>query len=164
MAAKGGHFLSLCKSPSMEHVGSRDRVTNGELYGDLPILSERMGFSRLGLASHCQHHRKLPASQFVLWWPTHRHLRRFGPLSTFIDTLMRDAGAAFTSELSARMDNKADWAARWLARLRPPEWMNPCLNRLKTCLTLVETNFLYLQLPCSFDAWAHQLFATLKLV
>ena len=66
----------------------RDRVTNAELYGDLPTLSERIGFRTLGLARHCHCHRELPTSQLVLWRPTHGHLRRDCPESTFIDTLI----------------------------------------------------------------------------
>ena len=66
----------------------RDRVTNAELYGDLPTLSDRIGFRTLGLARHCYCHRELPTSQLVLWRPTHGHLRCDCPESTFIDTLI----------------------------------------------------------------------------
>ena len=48
--------------------------------------------------------------------------RRTRPVSTFIDNLMTGAGAASTGEMSACMDvNRADWAARRLVWLRPPE-------------------------------------------
>ena len=52
------------------------------------------------------------ASQLALWLPRQGHLRRGRPVSTFIDTVMRDAGAASTSELSACKENKVDWAAQ----------------------------------------------------
>ena len=69
-------------------------------------------------------------SQLFLWLPTQWHLRRGRAVSTFIDTLMRDAGTASTSELSACMENKADLAAQGdtVARLRQPEWMNEWMN------------------------------------
>ena len=51
-----------------------DQCTNVELYGDLPTLSARIGFRRLDFASHCRRHHELPASQLVLWRPTHGHL------------------------------------------------------------------------------------------
>ena len=54
----------------------RDRVTNAELYGDLPTLSDRIGFRRLGLTGHCHRPREFPPSQLVLWRPTHGHLGR----------------------------------------------------------------------------------------
>ena len=66
----------------------QDRVTNAELYGDLPTLSDRIGFRTLGLARHCHCHRELPTNQLVPWRPTHGHLRRDCPKSTFIDTLI----------------------------------------------------------------------------
>ena len=89
----------------------RGRVANAEQYGDLPPLSDRIGFRRLGLTGHCGDHCELPASQLVLWRATHGHLGRGWPVSLLIGTLMRDAGATSTSELSACMDNRADWAA-----------------------------------------------------
>ena len=95
----------------------RDRVTNAELYGDLPTLSDSIGFKRLGLIGHCHHHRELRASQLVLWRPTRGHLGRGRPVSTLIGTLMRDAGAVSSSELSACMDNWADWAVSSLLLL-----------------------------------------------
>ena len=39
-----------------------DQGTNVELYGDLPTLSDRIGFRRLEFASHCRRHRELQAS------------------------------------------------------------------------------------------------------
>ena len=48
--------------------------------------------------------------------------RRSRPVSTFIGNLIREAGVASTGELSACMNiNRADWAARPLVWLRPPE-------------------------------------------
>jgi len=115
---KGTYTRMLC---SVLNTSWPDQVTNAEMYSDLPTLSDRIGFRRLGLAVYCYHHRELPTGQFVLWRPTHGHLRLGRSVSTFRDTLMRDAGAASTSHLSACMDNRADWAASRLARLRLPE-------------------------------------------
>ena len=61
----------------------RNRVTNAQLYGDLPS-----GFRTVGHARHCHCHRELPTSQLVLWRPAHGHLRRDRLESTFIDTLI----------------------------------------------------------------------------
>ena len=62
--------------PCFLNASWRDRVTKAELYGDLPTLSVRIGFRRLGLTGHCHRPRELPPSQLVLWRPTHGHLGR----------------------------------------------------------------------------------------
>ena len=67
------------------------------------------------------------------WLTEYRDLKRGHLVSSFIDTLMRDAGVASASELSACMDNRVDWAATQLARLRPPEWMTIMKDEIWFC-------------------------------
>ena len=70
---------------------------------------------------------------FLINWIHHSDLRRGHLVSSFIDILMRDAGVASTIKHSACMDNRADWAARRLAPLRPPEWMTIITDEIWFC-------------------------------
>ena len=99
MAARGGHLLSQWKSPSIGTTPAclpMSLATVGETESPTPNFTAtfqlcqtcRIGFRTLGLARHCHCHRELPTSQLVLWRPTHGHLRRDCPESTFIDTLI----------------------------------------------------------------------------
>ena len=98
----------------------RDRVPNTILYGDLPRITDRIAWRRLGIAGHCYRHKELPASQLVLWEPAHGWRKQGRPVTTFIDTLKEDTGATNSAELSACMKNRQDWNSRREARLRPP--------------------------------------------
>ena len=91
----------------------RDHISNSDLYGDLPKVSDKVAWRRLGLAGHCQRHEELPAHHLVLWEP-------YPPSTTFVDTLKRDVGAANIAELAACMMNRDHWASRRAARLRLP--------------------------------------------
>ena len=53
--------------PTVLNINWQDHVPNVTLYGDLPRLTDRIAWRRLGIAGHCYRHRELPASQLVLW-------------------------------------------------------------------------------------------------
>ena len=98
----------------------RDHVSNQDLYGELPRISDRVAWRRLGLAGHCHRHPEIPAHHLILWEPTHGSCRQGRPANTYVDTLKRDSGAANTDELVSCMNNRHDWASRRAARLRSP--------------------------------------------
>ena len=81
MAVKGGHLLSLCKSPPMDHIPPCSAVSItpvGETESSTQTSRRPSNFvrqDRLGLAGHCRCSPELPASQLVLWRVTHGHLR-----------------------------------------------------------------------------------------
>ena len=79
----------------------RDHISNSDLYEDLPKISDKVAWRRLGIAGHCQRHEELPAHHLVLWEPTHGKRRPGRPSTTFVDTLKRDVGTANTAELAA---------------------------------------------------------------
>ena len=121
--------ISLQKSPDGSYtrmlrvvlnVNWRDHICNNDLYGDLPKVSDKVAWRRLGLAGHCQRHEELPAYHLVLWEPTHGKRRSGRPSTIFVDTLKRDVGAANTAELAACVTKRGHWASRRAARLRPP--------------------------------------------
>ena len=45
-------------------------VTNKELCGDLPKVSDKVAARRLNLSGHCLRHTELPVSSLLLWDPT----------------------------------------------------------------------------------------------
>ena len=80
------------------NVNWRDHISNSDLYGDLPKVSYKVAWSRLGLAGNCQRHEELPAHHLVLWEPTHGKRRPGRPSTTFVDTLKTDVN---TSKISS---------------------------------------------------------------
>ena len=102
------------------NINWRDHVPNVTLYGDLPRLTDRIAWRRLGIAGHCHRHRELPASQLVLWEPTHARRKPGRPPTTFLNILQDDIGATTSAELPACMKDRKDWNLRREARLRPP--------------------------------------------
>ena len=49
------------------NVSWQHKLTNKELYGNLPSVSSKVGFRRLKLGSHCATHPQEEASKLVLW-------------------------------------------------------------------------------------------------
>ena len=94
-------------------------MTNDELYGDLPRVSDKIASRRLQLAGHCFRHPELSTQPLVLWDPKHGGRRRGRPKRTFIDVIMRDAGAATTGELASLMKDRGMWRGRVVGRLKP---------------------------------------------
>ena len=102
------------------NINWQDHVPNVTLYGDLPRLTDRIAWRRLGIAGHCYRHRELPVSQLVLWEPTHGWQKPGIPATTFLNILQDDTGATTSAELAACMKDRKDWNLRREARLRPP--------------------------------------------
>ena len=77
----------------------RDRVSNAELYGDLPRVSLKVRQKRLRLAGHAIRHPELPLSKVILWKPVHGHRGRGRPRATYVDNLLIDTGVETAGEL-----------------------------------------------------------------
>ena len=102
----------------------RNHVSNKELYGDLPPVSDKIASRRLQLAGHCFRHPELSAQRLVLWEPKHGHKDQGRPRKTFLDTLKRDTGASNTGELATLMADRQMWRGNVVGRLlrsRPSE-------------------------------------------
>ena len=95
-------------------------ITNEELYGNIPKLSDKVASRRMRLAGHCHRHPELSTQKLILWEPTHGHRDVGRPRSSFIDTLKRDTGAASVGELGNLMSDRVVWRTHVTARLRPP--------------------------------------------
>ena len=87
----------------------RDRVSNAELYGDLPRVSCKVRERRLRLAGHAIRHPELSLSKVILWKPVHGQRGRGRPRSTYVDNLLTDVGVETTGELETLMLDRAVW-------------------------------------------------------
>ena len=105
-------FLDGCYTRMLHmvlNISWRQHITNKELYGDLPKLSETIREARLRIAGQCVRHPEDEACKAVLWqaarWTANRGKRHF----TFIDNLKKDAGLESVSEIKTAMMDKATW-------------------------------------------------------
>ena len=97
------------------------KITNKELYGGWPALSDKIASRRLQLAGHCHRHPELCAQKLILWEPTHGHRGRGRPKTTFVDVLMNDTGAESAEELAGMMSDRDVWRSHVVSRLRAPQ-------------------------------------------
>ena len=65
-------------------------VTNVELYGQLPRLSEKIRERRCRFAGHCFRSKSEPVSNLVNWKPKHGKRKPGRPALTFVDMLQQD--------------------------------------------------------------------------
>ena len=84
----------------------KDRVTNVELYGDLPKVTDKIAARRMSLAGHCHRHPELPAHKVLLWQPKHGKPRVGRPPMTLVNSLIKDTGVENVEELAACMQNR----------------------------------------------------------
>ena len=100
-------------------VSWKEKITNEELYGDLPTLSSKVAKRRLKLAGHCIRHPEEEASKLILWEPS-RGKRNIGrPAITYIDNLKEDTGLISITEIRTAMEDRDSWRSRTaLARAR----------------------------------------------
>ena len=87
----------------------RDRVSNAELYGDLPRVSFKVRQKCLRLAGHATRHPELPLSKVILWKPVHGHRGRGRPRATFVDNLLIETGVETNGELETLMLDRMVW-------------------------------------------------------
>ena len=80
----------------------RERVSNAELYGDIPRVSLKV--RRLRHAGHAISHPELRLSKVILWKPVHGYRGKGHPRSTFVGT-----GVETTGKLETLMLNKMLW-------------------------------------------------------
>ncbi len=65
-------------------------LTNEQLYGSLPKISEKIRRRRLKLAGHCRRSDGEIAANLVLWTPKHGQRKQGRPALTYIDLLRKD--------------------------------------------------------------------------
>ena len=109
-----GTYTRMLRKALNIHCSSH--ISNQQLYGELPAVSNKIASRRLQLAGHCYRHPELSSQKLVLWEPTHGHCGRGRPKTTYIDTRKRDTGAFETSEIAALMPDKRPWKDLVVAR------------------------------------------------
>ena len=87
------------------NISWKDHVTNEELCGTLPQITEKIHTRRLRLAGHCVRHPEEVASRLVLWTPDRVKRKQGRPSCTYVDTLKRDTGLE-CEELDACMNDR----------------------------------------------------------
>ena len=60
-----------CLLRAVQNINWSDHISNKDLYGSLPKLSEKLKQCRLRFAGHCYRHSEEAVSRLVLWTPTH---------------------------------------------------------------------------------------------
>ena len=85
-------------------------MTNKELYGKLPKVSEKIRERRLRFAGHSCRKINEPISQLLLWKPKHGKRKPGRPHLTYTDLLKKDTGLELTEIKAAMLDRNA-WKA-----------------------------------------------------
>ena len=90
----------------------QQHMTNKELYGDLPKLSQKIRErERRGrFAGHCFRNKNEPVSRLIHWIPKHGRRKPGRPPLTYVDVLKHDTGLE-TSEVQTAMQDRKLWKA-----------------------------------------------------
>ena len=94
----------------IKNINWSEHITNEELYGKLPKISEKIRKRRLKFAGHCMRHPELAASSLVLWQPSHGQASRGRALTNFVENLCKDTSLT-REELPAVMKDREQWRA-----------------------------------------------------
>ena len=101
------------------NISWKQHITNKELYGDLPKLTQKIAVRRIRFAGHCYRRKNEPVSKLVLWTPKHGTRNRGRPATNYIDTLCQDTSLE-ASELGAAMEDRIIWRS-FVSRKGIPE-------------------------------------------
>ena len=97
------------------NISWKQKLTNDQLYQELPRVANKIADRRMKLAGHCIRHPDLSAPSLALWDPTKGALNRGKPALTYIDNLCRDLEVEDVDEIRSAMNNRGRW--RELSRL-----------------------------------------------
>ena len=103
-----GCYTSLLRAVQTIHCS--DHISNKDLYGSLPKLSEKLKQHRPRFAGGCYRHSEEAVSRLVLWTPKHGQNDWGRPAITYIDTLMHDTGQT-VNEMQIVMEDRDVWKA-----------------------------------------------------
>ena len=92
------------------NISWKRHMTNKELYGNHPQISDVIRKSRLKFAGHSiRQKEQQPVSEIVLWEPTHGTRSAGGQAKSFVDILKEDTGCTSTHEVRTCMEDKDVW-------------------------------------------------------
>ena len=98
-----------------------DKVSNAELYGDMPKVTEKIRTRRMRLAGHIQRHEDEIAHDLLFWEPKHGSRGRGRPHVNYIDMLKQDTGLEDVAEARSLMSDRVLWKERVKDRPRHSE-------------------------------------------
>ena len=87
----------------------RQKLTNEQLYQELPKVTSKIAERRLKLAGHCIRHPELSASSLVLWQPKRGDPSQGRPAVTYVNNLCSDLGVEDVAEIKTAMNNRVQW-------------------------------------------------------
>ena len=95
----------------VKNISSKDCLSNAQLYGQIPKLSNIMKKRRLALAGHVTRHNE-PAKTLLFWTPKEGR-KRDRPIITLKDVLQKDTGLT-SNELRTAMVDKQVWRKNYV--------------------------------------------------
>ena len=87
----------------------KQHITNAELYGNLPKITQKIRNKRTGFAGHCSRSVEC-VSKLIHWTPKHGTKKRERPALNYIDVITRDTGLDVNNVRTA-MQNRKVWRA-----------------------------------------------------
>lgn len=97
-------------------VSAMQKMTNKQLYGELPPISDKIRARRLKLVGHLLRHNDEEASRVVTWRSTAGSVSRGRPNKTYIDQLEEDTGLP-SSEIARFASDRQLWRGMVVGRL-----------------------------------------------
>ena len=91
------------------NVSWSEHLTNRELYGTLPKVTDKIWERKLKLAGHCVRHLEEVVSNLVLWQPSERKPNRGRKRKTYLDNLMNDTNTKSVDDLRSLMKDRDLW-------------------------------------------------------
>ena len=93
------------------NISRRDHMSNKDLYGKIPKITDTIREQRLRFSGHCWRSKNEVVSDVLLWLPIHGRRSRGRPTTTFVDPLMEDTSCNY-EELPNAMMNRQEWGVR----------------------------------------------------
>ena len=91
------------------NISWKQKLTNEQLYQELPPISCKVRSRRMRLAGHCHRHTDEIASRLVFWEPTRGRPSRGRPAINYIDNLKADTNLNDVTEIKALMEDRVLW-------------------------------------------------------
>ena len=88
----------------------KQHISNHELYGELPRVSQKIRERRCRFAGHCSRSTDEPVSKLLHWDPRHGRRKPGRPSLTLIDVLKQDTGLE-PSDIKRAMKDRKLWKA-----------------------------------------------------
>ena len=105
-ARLNGNYTRMLRA--VQDIHWSQRITNTELYYNLPRISDTIRERRTRFAGHCWRSKRELIHQTLLWTPTHGNRRRGRPPLNYVDQLEKDTGIK-REDLPRAMEDRTAW-------------------------------------------------------